>query len=151
MISKAVIYQALAKVFAKKAAEARQGLEVGVHSVEAQVVVSLTGQVEVKEDLEYTPTTSIPHKATMALFIRYAGITGPAAMKALIQALTESMEIAQLGKKAKESRLAAIRELADLETAEAAVREGLGALPKATRNGAVTASVEVGPVRVSPL
>ncbi|MCH8312582.1 MAG: hypothetical protein IID17_06315 [Nitrospinae bacterium] len=151
MISKAVIYQALAKVFAEKAAAARQELEVGVHSVEAQVVVSLTGQVEVKEDLEYTPTTSIPHKATMALFMRYAGITGPAALKALVRALTESMEIAQLGKKAKEDRLAAIRELADLETAEAAVREGLAALPKATRNGAVTATVEVGTVRVSPL
>jgi len=150
-VNKAVVYAALAKVFTKKAEEARKELEVGTHTVEAQVVVSLTGTVEVKEDLEYTPTTSIPHKATMALFMRYAGITGPVAMKALVQALTEAMEIGQLGKKAKEARLAAILELADLDAAEAVVRAGLGALPKATRNGAVTTKVQAGPVRVSPL
>ena len=150
-MNKALVYAALAKVFTDKAAAARKDLEVGRHEVEAQVVVSLTGTVQVKEDLEYTPTTSIPHKATMALFMRYAGITGPNAMKALVRALSESMEIGQLGKKAQASRLAAIQELADLDAAEAMVRKGLGELPKATRNGAVTAKVEVGPVRVSPL
>lgn len=151
MPDRAIIYTALARHFTKKAEECRQELEPGEHEVSAQVTVNLLGKVEVKEDKEYTPTTSIPHKVTLALFLRYAGMTGPAAMKALVRAVTEAGQIGRMNNKAaREARIAAIREVADLEAAEEVVRVSLGELPKAIRNGAVYSRVEAG-VRVTPL
>jgi len=151
MPDQAVIYTALARYFTKKADECRPQLKAGEHRVEARVSVNLLGVLEVKEDSEYTPTTSIPYKAAFALFLRYAGMTGPSAMKALIRALTEASQIGRINnKEAREARIAAIREVADLDEAERLVQTSLGTLPKSKRNGAVHSKVSAG-VRIAAL
>lgn len=131
-----LITAALAKELEKLAKEGRDELPVGTHEVSATVTLHVEGTVKVGADGTYTPTTSIPMKAAFALFMRYSGITGPAAMDALTRAMTEALT---LGKDAE----ATLAELADLEAAEAKVRAGLDALPAQTRKGAVAVKATV--------
>lgn len=144
-----IVLAALADLAGKKAKGNRDKLGVGEHDFEAEVTLKLSGSVNVLEDESYTPTVKIPHKLAMALFLRYAGVTGPAAMDALVRAMTEALrveaEIEGLKGKAKKAAMDAIREVADLDAAEAAVVKGLAELPKESRRGKVivSASMEV--------
>lgn len=144
-----VVTAALAKALEKLAKSGRDSLEPGTHRVDAEVTVTVRGTVKVGEDEEYSPTVGIPLKVAMALFMRYSGATGPNAMKALIRAMSEAMEIGRLPELQKAAKLAAIREVADLAEAEETVRERLGELPKATRKGRVQAKVKLESVVVS--
>jgi len=139
------VLAALAAELAKSAKDGRIMLDVGEHSVHAEVTLAIDGSVTVSEDEIYTPTTSIPLKLALALTIRYAGITGPLAMNALVRAMTEALTIDALTGKAKKTAEAAISELADLDAAEARVLAGLAELPKKSRMGKVkvVAKVEV--------
>jgi hypothetical protein len=116
--------------------KSREDLAPGIHAVSDSVNLTLSGSVEVNEPETYTPTINIPLKVTMALFVRYSGITGAAALKALEKAMSEALT---LDKKA----VKLISELAVLEQAEEKVTAMLGELPKAERKGKTFVKVEV--------
>jgi len=139
----AIITTALGKALDKQAKKQRDDLTPGEHEVEGEITLSYSGTVKVSEDESYTPTTSIPLKVALALFLRYSGVTGPTARDALIKAMTEALEIERLSGKEKRAAVEAIREVADLDAAEEAVRKGLAELPEATRKGKVSAKVTV--------
>lgn len=146
-----VLTAALAKALERQAKAGRDRLEPGTHRVNTEVTLSVRGTVKVGEDEEFIPTVAFPHKLTMALFMRYAGATGPNAMKALVRALSEALDINRLPEAQKEAKLAAIREVADLAVAEEAVRESLADLPKATRRGRVSVKVKVDAVEIASI
>jgi len=137
------VLAALAAELAKSAKDGRIMLDVGEHSVHAEVTLAIDGSVTVSEDEVYTPTTSIPLKLALALTLRYAGVTGPYAMAALVRAMTEAIAIDALTGKAKKSAEAAIGELADLDAAEAMVIAGLAEMPKKSRLGKVKVAAKV--------
>ncbi len=134
-----ILTAALSNALAKTAKSDRDSLPVGRHALDETVTLRVTGSVLVSEDTEYTPTASIPLKAALALFVRYSGVTGQAAMDALTRAMTEALET---GTNAAQN----MREMAILDAAEATVRAGLTDLPKAPRKGPVTVQVAVSQV-----
>lgn len=139
----ALILTALGKTLEKEAKKRRGELKPGDHTVEGTITFDYKGTVKVLEDETFTPTVNIPFKVTLALFVRYAGVTREAAMTALTKAMTEALATEKLTGKEKKAAIAAIREVADLEEAEERVREGLAELPKETRAGKVTPKVAV--------
>ena len=142
----AIELTALSATVAKLAKDARSDIEPGDYTVGREVTLRVDGTVKVSADEDYTPTVAIPLKATMALFMRYAGVTGPAAMDALERAMTEALSLSALTGKAKKDAETAIHELADLSAAEAKVRKGLDALPTKTRMGKVAVKAQVAEV-----
>jgi len=82
---------AVAKAISDKALKhARSGLSVGRHEVD--VTVRIHGSLSVFADTDKTPTVSIPMKETLALFIRYCGITREAAISVLTRAMTDALD-----------------------------------------------------------
>ena len=124
---------------AKKAIDSeiktREDLVPGSYNITEELHLNLEGSIVVNEKEKYTPTISIPVKATLALFVRYSGITGDRALAALEQAM---LEASKLGDKAEKH----ILEIAMLEAAEKKVKKMLGDLPKATRAGKTIINVE---------
>jgi hypothetical protein len=106
----------------------REDLTPGSYIVDEELHLKLDGSVTVNEPEKYIPTVSIPVKATLALFVRYSGITGDRALAALEMAMTEALK---LGDKAEEH----IVEIAMLDNAEKKVKKMLGDLPKVDRAG----------------
>lgn len=141
-LSTAVV-AALADLIGKQAKAGRKDLPVGEHKVDAEVTLALSGMVNVLEDEVYVPTVKIPHKLAMALFLRYAGVTGPVAMAALVRAMTEALAVDALEGKAKKAAVEAIREVADLDAAEGVVAKALGELPKESRRGKVLVTAKL--------
>ena len=132
---------ALANLVPKQAQTARGALAPGKYEVHERVVLDVHATVDVGEDNnEYVPTVKIPLKATLALFFRYCGVTGPAALAALEKAMKEAHAIGQLSKKEQKTAEEAIEEMADLKAARKAVEKTLGAMPKGTRKGSVRVS-----------
>jgi hypothetical protein len=103
----------------------------GVHEVAECVTFDIVSEVKVSEDSERTPTVSVPLLPTLALFIRYSGVTGPTALRALERAMREAIE-------AGEGATEAIAEVADIEACEARVVAAMQALPKVPKKGAVS-------------
>lgn len=82
---------ALSKAVKKTVSDAaRNGLVMGKHEVD--FTVRVRGTMDVGADTEKTPTVSIPMKETLALFIRYCGITREAAMGILERAMNDALE-----------------------------------------------------------
>ena len=115
--------------------KSRADMEPDTYIVTDTLTLDLKGSIVVNPEEKYTPTISIPLKVTLALFVRYSGITGAAALSALEKAMAEALT---LGDKAEES----VRELADIAQAEKKVKAMLGELPKDTRKGKTIVKVE---------
>lgn len=135
MTTSATTLLALNTAATKLAKDVRDSVTPGTYEVDEVVAFRVTGTVKVGEDETYTPTTSVPTKAALALFMRYAGVTGPHAMEALARAMREA---AALGTDAKAAKI--IAEMHDVDATEAKVIASLEALPKATRKGKVSVS-----------
>lgn len=129
--------RALKDALDKEAKRTRDEIPVGTHEIDETVSLHIKGTMSVLEDEDYGPTAEIPLKVSLALFMRYAGVTGDLAMSALTKAMKEAMEIQGLPAKERKTKLAAIREIADLETAEQKVQKSLDELPGKTRKGRV--------------
>ena len=110
--------------------KSRDDLDPGSYSVNDSLSFTLVGNVSVNGKETYIPTIAIPLKVTMALFVRYSGITGDRALQALEQAMSEALTLGEKG----ESHVA---EVAMLDKAEEKVKLMLGELPKKTRKGKV--------------
>lgn len=134
----AEIIFALTSALAGEAKARRKDLEAGTATtLDETVTLHVSGPFSVGGDETYTPTVSIPMKLAFALFIKYSGVTGPAAMKALVKAMNEAAEISKLKGKAKKEKEKAILGITLLADAEATVLKGLDALDEKTRNGKV--------------
>ena len=127
---------ALAKVVgAKESAAARNGLGIGRHEVD--FTVRVRGSMVVGADTNKIPTVSIPMKETLALFIRYCGITREAAMAILERAMNDALEQGPQGAGAIAEALPMIAEI------EASIVNPLLArLPKTPVKGAVRTNLE---------
>jgi len=117
-------------------------LPVGQVTVDEVVTLKVKADIRRGEDVEYTPTVSIPLKATMALLLARMGFQREMASALLVDAMSEALNGVRLGEDAICDRLA------DVDAAMARVTELTKALPKAVRKGAVTVkgTVEVVPV-----
>ena len=126
---------ALAKVVKKATMDkARKELTVGTHEVDFTARVK--GTITVGKDEMVTPTANIPLKITLALFVRYSGITGDSALSALERAMTEALNSGDTA----ETNIA---EIALLDKAQAKIEAMLGNLPKVSKPGKVTTKLEI--------
>jgi len=123
---------ALAKLLEKLAETSRTQVKPGSYDIDETVTLRVVGKLSVLADTEYTPTTSIPWKTTLALFVRYCGITRESALEALTQAMLEALE-------ADKDAAEVLAAVTDLEAAEAQVQASLDKLPPQARKGAVSA------------
>ena len=82
------VVTALANVLAKVAKARRGEIAAGKLKVDERVTLHLTGEVLTLPDSEQTPTSHVPTMLSWALFIHHAGITGDAAVSALVKAMT---------------------------------------------------------------
>lgn len=143
-MSKWVNTMAVAK--AVKDAEAkkvRKNLEVGHHKIE-NLVVEINGHINVAEDEEYTPTVEIPIKATLALFIRYCGVTRAAATDALVRAMTNAIDADEKGDEKSRRIFDEIKaSQEDIDACKQVVDASMMELPKKMRSGKVTSKLEV--------
>ena len=128
---------ALAKLLAKEV----DGLDLPVGNVEVDKVVTLHVKAGItrRKDGEYTPTVSVPLKATMALLLARMGFQRDVASKLLVEVMTEALKADKLADEG------IVNLLADVDAAMEMVQEITDALPKERRKGAtvVSGSVEV--------
>lgn len=132
------ITPAQAAILLQFLAPIKEQIEVGTHVVEGQTIAfDLSGIVKRGADYARTPTVSIPFKKVIALMIDI--ISGRVqekqkakllriAQKILVRAMKESLSPEQKGEAFDEA-------MHNVEAAEAAVKEWLGELPKATTKG----------------
>lgn len=128
---------ALAKAVAEKTTKAaREGLAVGTHEID--MTVRIHGTMTVAEDTSKVPTVSIPMKETLALFIKYSGITAQHATALLTRAMTEALAANDEGEQGTEGKGAILAALPILESTMAnVVKPMLESLPKTPVKGAV--------------
>ena len=116
---------------------ARNNLAVGQFDVD--FLARIKGSLNVNHDEPYIPTIHIPLKATLALFIRYCGVTRDAAEAALIRAMTEALNHDQKG----EDTILAEMEEQVIEACMERVTALTSALPPQTRKGKVLSNLTV--------
>lgn len=128
---------ALSQLIKKAALDAaRAALSDGRYQVDTTVRVC--GSLVIDPDCQISPTVSVPLKATLALFIRYAGITRETAIAHLTRAMTEAIQSGSKGEDALLAQCPAVEQT--LATVQDRV---LSTLPKVTRKGRVRAFLEV--------
>ncbi len=139
-INKMAVAKAVKDAEAKKV---RKELSVGRHEVK-NLVVEINGHINVAEDETYTPTAEIPIKATLALFMRYCGVTRDAAAKALVRAMNDAIDAQETGSDKAERILREINaSQEDVAACEKMVQDAIGELDEKTRNGKVTSKLSV--------
>ncbi len=122
--------------------QARANLTVGVHKI--KTTVDIEGTIEVLNDEQYTPTAEVPIKATLALFLRYCGVTRQAGAAALLRAMSDAIAANEVGN-AKSARIIGEINAAQADV-DAAVRQAesvAARLPQRTRNGKVLSDLTV--------
>ncbi len=129
----------LAKTLEKAAKKDRSVLPTGDFEVDTLVTLHVQGSIKIGEDTERVPTADLPIKTALALFVRYSGVTGEHALKALQRAMREAIEN---GEDAAEG----LAEATMLDEAEKRVRSTLEDLPKVSRKGRVTIKATATPL-----
>jgi hypothetical protein len=127
-----------------KPGDIREAVQPGNYLIDTEISLHLVGNLKIGEDSMYTPTTSIPWKETLALFVRHCGITREAALNTLQKAMTEALA----EDTSAEDLLAS---MADLKDAETKVQKTLEKLPKQIKKGAITGKLEVQDLQVIPV
>jgi hypothetical protein len=118
---------------------------VGTVTVDETVTLKVKATIKRNKDGEYTPTVSIPLKATLALLLAKMGFQRDRAAELLVEAMTEALNEDRLGEETISERLA------DIDTAMERVQAITAALPKETRKGAVTVKGSVEVVQPEPV
>lgn len=132
-ITKAMTLVALTQFEAK---DARKTLKPGTYHLDE--VVRVKGEFTISEDYLKTPTASIPLLETLALALKFAGITGPAAENAIINAVTEAIENKEkVGEVLKENHPEIAKRVETLKKTLAAK------LPKVKASGPINSEVTV--------
>lgn len=123
------------------ATKARNGIRPGVYNVD--ILLRIAGALTVNRDETYTPTVDIPLKATLALFIRFCGITREAAKAALVRAMTEALAQDEKGDDKTARIVSEIGDVSIIDDCMAQVLETLDTLPDKTRKGKVLTNLHV--------
>jgi len=133
---------ALAKYLSQQEAT----LSPGVHNVNEEVRLQLTGSITKNADCEYIPTTSVPWKMVTALLLEKMGITRDAATKMILDCCKEAIELERNGKDTINANIT--DRLNHVSDAEKRVNNLVEALPKKLRSGVtkVNVTVEVLPI-----
>ena len=133
-----VVLTALAAAIGKMAKAS--SIQPGRYAVDETIILRVKGDVKKSQDEEYVPTIAMPLKAIMATLLPRLGATREAAMKVLVEAMTEAIE----GEKQGDSTLKA--RMKDVESAFETVAAVLDALPSKSRTGKTVCDVvlEVG-------
>ena len=113
--------------------DARGNIRPGKYAVD--VSVKVTGSVNVGDDYTSTPTASIPIIRSLALVLKYAGVTRDAALNMLEKAMREAVA----GETSANDLLAE----ADIAAVEERVRATLAKLPEIPCKGKVTTKLTV--------
>jgi hypothetical protein len=124
---------ALAKALVEKDFKAG----VGVHVINTTVTLKMKGTVTKGKDVEYTPTASIPLKATLAFMLHRMGFQREAAKDLLVEAMTDALNAGNKAATDVENLLI------DIDEAMEHVNEVAEALPKQTKSGATKVDVEL--------
>ena len=126
---------AIAKIIAKDLPE----LATGSYEIDQTVTLHVKGTVKKGADCEYTPTVSVPLKATVALLLNKMGFQRDRAAELLVEAMTEALEWERLGEET------IVERLADVDAAMERVQQITAQIPKQVRKGAtsVKGTVEV--------
>ena len=95
----------------------------GSHELDLQVTLRVRGTVVKRPATQYTPTISIPLKATLAVLLQRMGCTREAAQDLLVQVMSEALAVDGAPNKALENSLS------DVDAAMARVGELTGSLP----------------------
>ena len=119
---------AIAKIIAKDLPE----LATGSYEIDQTVTLHVKGTVKKGADCEYTPTVSVPLKATVALLLNKMGFQRDRAAELLVEAMTEALEWERLGEET------IVERLADVDAAMERVQQITAQLPKQLRKGATT-------------
>jgi len=136
-----LIQVAIAKLLAKDTPD----LPVGQVTVDEVVTLHVKATVKRNRDGEYTPTVSIPLKATLALLLARMGFQRERASELLVEAMRDALNGDRLGEDTISERMA------DVDAAMARVTAITSALPKETRKGAVTVKGSVEVVEPEPI
>lgn len=102
---------------------------------EVDVTINICGTVNIGDNYMRTPTASIPLLDALALAIHDAGITGQAAVNAIMRGMTRALEMDDDAKEI----LGGMRD--NLASAEAKIRAGLATLPQVEVMGPCTTNL----------
>jgi hypothetical protein len=129
---------AIAKAIKAAAMKAASGnLEPSEDEVPVDITVRFVGWIKKGFNYWRTPTASIPILDALALTVHDAGITGQAAVNAIMRGMTRAITQDEEAK----TILKGMRE--NLASAEAKIREGLAELPQVEVQGPCTGKVEM--------
>jgi hypothetical protein len=136
MMMNDVVLTALAAALGKMA-KASGHLAAGIYMVDETITLRVKGDVKKSQDEEYVPTIAMPVKAIMATLLPRLGATREAAMKVLVEAMTEAVSMEQQGDEALKARMK------DVDSAFETVAAVLDALPPKSRTGKTVCDVVV--------
>ena len=128
-----------------KLAKAAGPLAPGHYNVDETVTLRIAGAVDKCEDEVYTPTVAIPVKAVLGTLLPRLGATREAAMKVLVEAMTEAVNLDVKGDDTLKARMK------DVDAAMAQVESVLDALPPKTRTGKTLVDCTVVAAPAAPL
>ena len=123
---------ALSSLVSKFARFARPAVPAGSYAIDETITLHLSGTLKISPDTEATPTSSIPWKRTLALFLRNSGATRDKSLDALVQAMQQALT-------AGEDAAETLDPDDMLEDAVALLEEKLAGLPKTPKRGCVDA------------
>lgn len=104
----------------------------GLHRVDETVTLRVTADIRRGDDVQYTPTTSVPLKATLAFMLQRMGLQREAAVALLCEAMT----LAIVSETSATDEVKAL--IKDVDTAMTRVESVCTGLPLKTRKGATT-------------
>ena len=116
----------LSAVFAKM--NKGVSLPAGHHPVDETITLRVSGSVMKGADEEYVPTTSIPYKKVMEMFLARMGFQRERAMDILVQSMTDAVNgvsPADVG----------LQNYIKVDEVEKIVQNGLDAMPTKSRKG----------------
>jgi hypothetical protein len=104
----------------------------GLTHINERIIIDITGTVNKFPEEMYTPTVSIPLKATLALALKKAGFQRENIIKILVATMQEALTLDESAVKSMEKLVG---------ESEAKVKEIVGKLPKQTRAGKTTVKI----------
>ena len=105
-------------------------------------IIRVKGAIKVSADYQRTPTVDIPIIETLALFMKYCGVTGEFAANALFKAMTDAVNKDKTGQGEILAALPIINATMDK------VKAKLAALPKVDIKGPVNVALSVTPMPI---
>jgi hypothetical protein len=127
----------IAAAIEKLVGKMKSAVSVGTHHVDEVVTLHIKGEVKKFPDETYTPTVSVPLKATMAVMLHLMGFQRDKAINVLSQAMKMAINMN------KDSNEEILSFLEDVDAALENVESMTSTLPPQTRTGKTTVKGEM--------